>query len=68
MKPAPVNNNVPPLEELYQYNCPEPVAESDTVPGPQRLTLAETGTAGMGSMIACIAVRVALGQPLSDST
>jgi len=67
VKLAPVNNKVPPLEELYQYNCPEPVADNDKVPEPQRLTFEETGVAGIGSMIACIGVRVALGQPLSDS-
>jgi len=52
IKLAPVCSSVPPEEELYQYNCPDPVAVSVKVPVPQRLTFAATGAEGIASTIA----------------
>ena len=49
---------MPPLAALYQYTCSGEVAESVTVPVPQRLALLVNGGEGTVPMIACTAVRV----------
>ena len=68
LKVVPVYKGVPPEAELYHETGFDAVAVNVTLPGPHLETLADTGAAGILSIIASTAVLLKLLQNVPAST